>query len=472
MVDPAQKTTSGAPVPVLDRANPLSTAREFLLNHYHDARGRLLFFSKSQFWAYGGKCWEVRSREDMIGEIHRFLSGCERIVGGRNVPFDPRSEDTERVCRSLHHEVNAPDALVMPTWGGAGNLDPKELVAFQYGIFNIRTKDRLSHTPLFWSPNVLDFDHDPQADCPRFTKLLCEDLFPNDLEAPWAVLEWIGYCLTDDTKYQKILLLIGPPRSGKGTLIRLMKAITGPGNFHSTSIHDFAGRFGLASAIGKKVIAIPEFVTDGVPPSVLSAMGTRLKSISGEDDVTVQRKNIDDWTGKLYAKLVLAANQTPRLRDLSGAVASRFIVIKFKNTFLGNEDYDLEEALRAERSGIFNLALRHWIRCGGAMARGSGDQYSPLVERRPRTNSNTSRAIFWRFLMSAVSLGQRSRCRWTGFSWNIDSGVFSKINATRGRRTTSPRRSVGSFHRLRCREFESPSSRRIRRLAMGRCLVF
>jgi putative DNA primase/helicase len=295
----------------------------------------------------------------MAGEVHKFLSGCDRYIGGgRNVPFDPRSEDTEKVCKSLKHEVHAPEALAMPAWGGAGNLDPKDLVALQNGILNIRTKDRLQHTPLFWSPNVLEFDNDPQADCPRFMKFLSKELFPNDLQAQWAVMEWIGYCLTDDTKYQKILLLIGPPRSGKGTLIRLIKGITGPANFHATSIHDFAGRFGLASAIGKKVVAIPEFVTDGVPPSVLSAMATRLKSISGEDDVTVQRKNIDDWTGRLYAKVVLAANQTPRLKDFSGAIATRFIVVRFSNSFLGNEDYDLDEVLKAERPGIFNLALR------------------------------------------------------------------------------------------------------------------
>jgi len=43
---------------------------------------------------------------------------------------------------------------------------------------------------------------------------------------------------------------------------------------------------------------------------------------------------------------------------LSGAIASRFIVIKFTKSFLGNEDYDLEGVLKSERPGIFNLALR------------------------------------------------------------------------------------------------------------------
>ena len=33
--------------------------------------------------------------------------------------------------------------------------------------------------------------------------------------------DWMGYTLTPDTSLQKILLCLGPPRSGKGTVYRI-----------------------------------------------------------------------------------------------------------------------------------------------------------------------------------------------------------------------------------------------------------
>jgi putative DNA primase/helicase len=138
----------------LDRASPLNSAQKFLQRHYADPRGRLLHYSRGQFWAWDGKCWEARTQEDIAAEVHRFLVGSIRVIasGGGSaatVPFEPRAEDTRKVCDSLKHEVHMPDALVMPSWNGAPTLDPRHLVICQNGILNILTRDLIPHTPLF-----------------------------------------------------------------------------------------------------------------------------------------------------------------------------------------------------------------------------------------------------------------------------------------------------------------------------------
>jgi putative DNA primase/helicase len=57
-----------------------------------------------------------------------------------------------------------------------------------------------------------------------------------------------------------------------------------------------------------------------------------LLSISGEDDQTVDRKHLPAWTGRLPTRFVLISNELPRLRDASGALASRLIILSLETS--------------------------------------------------------------------------------------------------------------------------------------------
>ena len=46
----------------------------------------------------------------------------------------------------------------------------------------------------------------------------------------------MGYVLTQDTSHQKILTLIGPPRSGKGVIARVITGLIGPMNVAGTTL--------------------------------------------------------------------------------------------------------------------------------------------------------------------------------------------------------------------------------------------
>jgi putative DNA primase/helicase len=56
-------------------------------------------------------------------------------------------------------------------------------------------------------------------------------------------------------------------------------------------------------------------------------------------------------------RFVLSSNELPRLADASGALASRFIVLVMRESFLGREDLGLEQRIRSELSGILNWCL-------------------------------------------------------------------------------------------------------------------
>jgi hypothetical protein len=83
----------------------------------------------------------------------------------------------------------------------------------------------------------------------------------------------------------------------------------------------------------------------------------RLLSISGEDTLTVDRKYKEAWIGRIPSRIVILTNELPRLSDSSGALANRFVILQFAESFLGREDHGLGDALLSELPSIFNWAL-------------------------------------------------------------------------------------------------------------------
>jgi len=201
----------------------------------------------------------------------------------------------------------------MPGWFGAGQPegDLRELVACQNGILHIPTRKLKPHTPRFWSPNVLDFAYNPKARAPRFEQFLRE-IWPGDDEAQQCLLEMFGLCLTDITKYQKAFMFVGPPRGGRGTIGRVLKALIGPSNYISTSLRAFSEQFGMESFVGKKVAVFSDARLDGVPQRNLTTITERLLAITGEDDQHINRKNAKYWEGQLTTRLSYCPITSPR----------------------------------------------------------------------------------------------------------------------------------------------------------------
>ena len=74
------------------------------------------------------------------------------------------------------------------------------------------------HSPEFFTHNALDFDFDPHAPSPDNWRRFLDDLWANDPASIETLQEIFGYCLTPDTRQQKMFLTVGPKRSGKGLL--------------------------------------------------------------------------------------------------------------------------------------------------------------------------------------------------------------------------------------------------------------
>jgi P4 family phage/plasmid primase-like protien len=151
-----------------------------------------------------------------------------------------------------------------------------------------------------------------------------------------------------------MLAILGPKRRDKGTIGRILRAMLGDNNVTSPTMALLASNFGLAPAIGKMAMIVPDARASGKDGQVIVE---RFLMITGEDSITVDRKNREAWTGQLGTRIVLMSNELPSLGDSSGALNGRMIYLHAAQTFYGREDVGLTKRLMAELPGIFNWAL-------------------------------------------------------------------------------------------------------------------
>ena len=185
-------------------------------------------------------------------------------------------------------------------------------------------------------------------------------LWPEDPASIDALQDLFGYCLGSDTNQQKIFLIVGPKRGGKGMIASILARLVGRDNCVAPTLASLGMNFGLAPLINKSVAIIGDARLGGRADQ--HAIAERLLSISGQDALTIDRKFLPGWTGRLQARFVVMTNELPRLADASGALASRFIVLILTRSFYGHEDLGLSSRLLAELPGIMNWGLAGWRR--------------------------------------------------------------------------------------------------------------
>jgi putative DNA primase/helicase len=358
--EPLREAAKGLPG-VLDPKAPLDSARVFVtLRHWHrEERVPRLRFWQRQFWMWSGMHWRPFDEDTTRSRLYEFLDLAEKLdKRGKPERYEPTITEVNKVIDALRAQVNLEPSWEMPGWlkGEAPVENLKELVACRNGLLYLPDRRLLRHSPRFWSPNVLEFDYEPEARAPRFERFL-EELWPRDGEAQQSFLEMVGLCITDETKYQTAFMFVGPRRGGRGTIGRLLRGLIGAENYVRPSLHQFSDQFGLQSLIGKKVAVFSDARLDGITRKGLSVIAERLLSITGEDVLDINRKYHGYWSGMLRARVIILSNELLRFQDDSGALASRFSIWRMEQSFRGREERDLTAKLLAERAGILNLAL-------------------------------------------------------------------------------------------------------------------
>lgn len=379
----------------------MAVAQAFLDAHYERDGRHGLLHHRGAFHGWQGTHWREAEDRALRAQLYRWLENAQYEKRTKNdlelVPFEPTRPKIVNVLEALAAVVHHPEQLEPPIWLGPGSGRPQRLVAFENGLLDLESRQLHPHSSSFFNLYALPFAYDPDAEAPRWLAFLRE-LWGDDDESIELLAEIFGYIIAGLTEQQKLFLLSGPKRAGKGTILRVLIALLGRDNVAAPTLSALSTQFGLQALIGKPLAAISDARLSGRGDSLVAV--ERLLSISGEDTITVDRKYRAPWTGRLPARFVVLTNEIPRFTDASGALASRFVILSLTESFIGREDPQLTERLLEESSGIFNWALVGFDRL---TSRGHF--------RQPKAAASALRQL--EDLASPVSAFVRDRCRIT-----------------------------------------------------------
>jgi putative DNA primase/helicase len=363
---PLHKLNGHAPaadiITVIDPRAPLDIAHLFVNQHFTNEIGRTLQHQQSVFTRWIGTVYREYSNEEVRARLYNFLEKIFIQDKKGLKPFKPTSRTVSDVLDSLRAACQLAGELRQPAWllSSPAPAVASEIIACQNGLLHLPSGKLFRHTPAFWSNTVLPYNYDPKAGEPQYWYDFLTSIWEDDRAAIDTLQEIFGYLLGSNTDQQKIPLVVGPKRSGKGTIARTLTAMVGPDAVASPTLPSLEGQFGIAPLLGKSIALISDARLGGRADQQVVA--ERLLSISGEDSQTVNRKHLDAWSGKLGTRFFIMTNELPRITDASGALASRFLILTMTKSFLGQEDHDLTNKLLAELPGILNWAIIGWRR--------------------------------------------------------------------------------------------------------------
>jgi putative DNA primase/helicase len=321
-----------------------------------------LRYHRGAFYEWSGAAWLGVDEVALRARLYEFLDRCRReAAGGGLCSVTPNVAMVSGLLDALRAAAHLDEKVEPPPWlDGAGGPSAYEIIACVNGLLHLPTSTLTPHTPSFFTHNAIDYAYDRNAPEPRQWLAFLHQLWPDDLEAIATLQEIFGYILTAETSQQKAFLLIGPKRSGKGTIARVLTKLIGPHNCVAPTLAGLGTNFGLAPLIGKRLAIISDARLSGRADQ--HAIAERLLSITGEDALTIDRKYAPAWTGQLCSRFLILSNELPRLADVSGALAGRFILLLLTETFYGREDLGLTGKLLTELPGILNWAVAGWRR--------------------------------------------------------------------------------------------------------------
>ena len=341
---------------------PLSVARTLIEEKFTTGKLATLLRCKDDFYTFNNVCYQVKSDAETRSNLYEFLEGCVIKDASGFIEVNPNSQSVSEVMDALKAEAHLDDGLSPPCWvDGRDDKPPaEELLICNNGLLHMPTRELSPLNPGFFSLNALTYDYDADAPEPVAFHKFLDDLVGDDPEAENLLQEIFGYILSGASSFQKILMIIGPKRSGKGTLGRVLVELVGPANVCSPRLESLGRQFGLQPMIGKKLAYMSDVRLEGMAKQ--QTIAENLLRISGEDDVNVERKRKEDWFGRLAARFLMLSNMVPRIADPSGALSGRFSMLVLKNSFFGREDPNLTNKLLAELPGILLWALDGWAR--------------------------------------------------------------------------------------------------------------
>lgn len=215
-------------------------------------------------------------------------------------------------------------------------MSEANLIAFENGVYDMVTGELKPFSSDMVITNKIPWNYNPDAYSEladkTLNKLSCDD---KNIRA--LLEECIGYCFYRRNELGKAFILTGDKSNGKSTFLDCMKAILGEQNISALDLKELGDRFNTAMMFGKLANIGDDIGDDFLQGSQVSIF----KKIVTGNRIKAERKGQDPFEFNPYIKLLFSANDIPRMKDKTGAVLRRLVIIPFNATFSkDSDDYD------------------------------------------------------------------------------------------------------------------------------------
>ena len=206
----------------------------------------------------------------------------------------------------------------------------------------------------------------PQGECPVWRNFLV-NVTGSDQELQDYLQRVVGYCLTGDLSTHALFFLYGTGANGKSVFVNVISTVLG----------DYAANAPMDTFMESRTDRHPTDLAGLRGARFVSATETeqgrrwnesKIKAITGGDDITARLMHQDFFTYRPQFKLLIAGNHKPAIRNIDEAMRRRMHLIPFTITVPPEKrDPLLTEKLLAERDGILAWALEgclQWKKLG------------------------------------------------------------------------------------------------------------
>jgi len=210
------------------------------------------------------------------------------------------------------------------------NINNVGQIAVLNGILDLNTRQLQDFTKEMVFFNKFNITYDVKKNCPKIIKFV-QSIVRKKSEVQ-VIQELFGDLLWKEYKFEKCFMFIGNGRNGKSKLAELMKLFVGPENtcaVHPSTIED--PKSTTISYFHGKIVNLAMDINDTALRNI-----SVLKSLSGRDQVTAERKFLVPLSFENYALMIFGCNKLPMVYDISDSAIAfweRFILLEFPYTF-------------------------------------------------------------------------------------------------------------------------------------------
>lgn len=301
------------------------------------------------------------------------------------------------------------------------------MVNVRNGRLNLLTSTLTPHTP-----DALDFAQINAEWIPGATSMVLDQtldkVFPEDPEAQLLFEEIVGYTLIKSLMYRKSFIFHGSGQNGKSSILNMLKAFLGAGNYSVLSLAQLESRFG-PSVLENKLANIGDDIGMGYIEETEA-----FKKLTTGESLLVERKGENAYELRSYATQIFAANHIPTSRDKTEGFMSRIVILPFTAQFEpGDPGYDPMIEQKLTSNECLNALLVRAVAGLQRLYKNAGQFTSPESARAAMYDYRVSTSQFLSWVEDEDIyldhiLDKTAEEVYTGFrSWAQSSGIRSEL---------------------------------------------